>query len=420
MKEKIRIGFVGCGQFAQHFVPLFRVHPACEFVAVCDKFPERAKDFKDRFGADKIFDTYEEMLASDEINSIAIFSQRNQHGEMAIAALKHGKNVYSAVPMATSIDEIKEIVRLVGETGLTYSMGETGIYRPASIFCRKKYKSGEMGKLVYAEAQYNHDMTGLYDVFKYTEGDEWRKMAGFPPFFYPTHSTSMVLSATKERALKVAAFGYEEKMDTDIFGEGMNWWDNPFSNSSMLLKMSDDSIVRISENRRVAWQCPETYITCFNGTNASYECSLAQHSYVTMDRAEKDCKYENVSDLLNPIEQTKHKNEPDFLQSFVNGKWAEGEAPIQQMKRLPKEFAPIHTGHAGTHKFMVDDFCQAYMTDKLSPTNAWQAARYNIPGLTAHESAMRGGVMLDVYDCGNPPAHLEILDEDRETNEVWT
>ena len=419
MKKKIRIGFVGCGQFAQFFVPLFRVHPACEYVAVCDKFPERAKDFKERFNADKIFDTYEEMLESDEINSVAIFSQRNQHGQMAIEALKHGKNVYSAVPMATDIEEIKEIVRLVGETGLTYSMGETGIYRPASIFCRQKYKSGEMGQLVYAEAQYNHDMKGLYHVFQYTEGDLWRKMAGLPPFYYPTHSTSMVLSATKARALKVAAFGYEEKMDTEIFGEGKNWWDNPFSNSSMLIKMSDDSIVRISENRRVAWQWPETYITSFNGTQASYEASLAMHSYIKMNREVEDCEYEDVSDILNPIEMTKHKLEPNYMQSCVNGKWSAGEAPIQKMARLPKEFEPIHTGHAGTHKFMVDDFCQAYMTGKLSPTNAWQAARYNIPGLTAHQSAMQGGVMLDVYDCGDPPKHLEILDEDRETNETW-
>ena len=108
------------------------------------------------------------------------------------------------------------------------------------------------------------------------------------------------------------------------------------------------------------------------------------------------------------------------MQNCVNGKWSSGEAAIQLMKRLPKSFEPIRTGHAGTHKFMVDDFCQAYMTGKLSPTNAWQAARYNIPGLTAHQSAMQGGVTMDVYDCGDPPAHLEILDEDREYNEEWT
>ena len=38
MKEKIRIGFVGCGQFCKNFVPIFRAHPAVEYVAVCDKF----------------------------------------------------------------------------------------------------------------------------------------------------------------------------------------------------------------------------------------------------------------------------------------------------------------------------------------------------------------------------------------------
>jgi predicted dehydrogenase len=346
---------------------------------------------------------------------VAIFAQRHIHGEMAIKALKAGKHVYSAVPMAINIEEIKEIVRLVKESGLTYSMGETGIYRPAAIFCRKGYREGKFGDLVYAEAQYHHDMSRLYDIFKNTEKEAWRKMAGFPPLFYPTHSTSMVLSATKQHAVKVAAFGYEEKQDTDIFGKGQNYWDNPFSNTSMLLKMSDDSIVRISENRRVAWMVPETYITAFNGTRASYECSLMQHSLIS--QAEKGVTYEDVSDLLNPSELTKHKNEPDFLQQAVNGAWCEGEAPIQLSSRLPREFDNMSTGHAGTHKFMVDDFCQAFATGKLSPTNAWQAARYNIPGLTAHQSAMQGGVMLPVIDLGDPPAELEVLSEDRLVNE---
>ena len=225
MKEKIRIGFVGCGQFCRNFVPLFKVHPAVEYIAVCDKFRERAEDYAKQFGADEIFDTFDEMVTSANLNTIAIFSQRDTHGEMAIKSLKNGKNVYSAVPMSTKIEDIEEIVRLVKETGLTYSMGETGIYRPASIFCRQKYASGEIGNLVYAEAQYNHDMERLYDVYQYTEGDKWKQMAGMPPLFYPTHSTSMVLSATKATPLKVAGFGYEDNVDKDIFGKGQNYWD---------------------------------------------------------------------------------------------------------------------------------------------------------------------------------------------------
>jgi hypothetical protein len=223
----------------------------------------------------------------------------------------------------------------------------------------------------------------------------------------------MVLSATKARAVKVAGFGYEDTKDPDIFGVGQNHWDNPFSNTSMLMKMSDGSIVRINENRRVAWHFPETYISTFHGTDASYECSLMQHSFVTMHG--KTVDYEDVSDLLNPIELTAHKDEPDFMQQAINGKWGNTEAPIQAASRLPKEYDALATGHAGTHKFMIDDFCQAYVTGKHSPTNAWQAARYNLPGLIAHQSALQGGVTMDVPDLGVPVG--EVLSEDREFNE---
>lgn len=416
MKEKIRVGFVGCGQFCRHFVPLFQAHPAVEYVAVTDIRPERSKQYNEMFHVDRIFDSFEDTIASDEINTVAIFTQRNQHGEMAIAALKAGKNVYSAVPMATSVAEIKEIVRLVKETGLTYSMGETGIYRPAAIFCRKKYASGEMGKMVYAEAQYNHDMKHLYHVYQYTEGEKWRQMAGMPPLYYPTHSTSMVLSAANARAVKVSAFGYVDDYDVDIFGKGKNYWDNPFSNTSMLLQLDNGAVARISENRRVAWNTPPTYISCFHGEKASYECSIVQHSYITMP--DKEVFYEDVSDQLNPIELTKHKDDPEFMQKVIRGEWSAGEAPIQIVNRLPMELAPLATNHAGTHKFMVDDFCQAYMSGKLSPTHAWQAARYNLPGLIAHESALNGGQAMDVPDVGNPPEGMEVLSADRTENEV--
>ncbi len=416
MKQKIRIAFIGCGQFCRFFVPLFKAHPAVEYVAVCDKFRDRAEKFKEEFGADRVFDSFDEAIASDEINAVAIFTQRDLHGPMAIAALKAGKHVYSAVPMALDIDDILEIVRLVKETGLTYMMGETGIYRPASIYCRKKYATGDMGEFVYGEAQYNHDMKRLYNVFKYTEGDQWKKMAGLPPLFYPTHSTSMVLSAVNAKAVKVAGFGYEDKIDPDIFGKGMNYWDNPFSNGSMLIKLDNGGILRISENRRVAWRFPETYISKFYCTEGSYECSLLQHSYIKMDE-KGSVVYEDLSELINPKDITANKNTENFMNLALNGKWQDTSAPIQIVGRLPKEFDGLVTGHGGTHGFMVDDFCQAYMTGKLSPTNAWQAAKYNLPGLVAHKSAMQGGVVLDVPDFGEPPAELEVLSPDRTVNE---
>ena len=85
-------------------------------------------------------------------------------------------------------------------------------------------------------------------------------------------------------------------------------------------------------------------------------------------------------------------------------------APIHPVDRLPKEYEGMVNGHNGTHHFLIDDFCRAYYTGKLSPTNIWEVARWNIPGLMAHESALAGGKTMDVIDLGEPPADWEVLD----------
>jgi hypothetical protein len=54
----------------------------------------------------------------------------------------------------------------------------------------------------------------------------------------------------------------------------------------------------------------------------------------------------------------------------------------------------------GSHQFLVDDFVKACLTGGSPPNDVLQAARYLIPGLIAHESAMKGGELLDVPDLG--------------------
>ncbi|MBQ4354315.1 MAG: Gfo/Idh/MocA family oxidoreductase, partial [Clostridia bacterium] len=148
MKEKIRIALIGCGRFCQSFVPLFKAHPFVEEVYVCDIRRERAEEYAVRFDV-KIIDSFEEALCSDHINAIGIFTPRTQHGKMVIQALRHGKNVYSAVPCAVDVADIFEIEKLVRETRLTYSMGETGYYRAPAVFCRREFAKGSFGQFTY-------------------------------------------------------------------------------------------------------------------------------------------------------------------------------------------------------------------------------------------------------------------------------
>ena len=416
-REKMRIAVIGCGRFSRFFVPLFKAHPVVEAVYVCDKRKDREEDFAERFGVLRC-ESFEYALSAKEINAVAIFTPREMHGPMVIAALKAGKHVYSAVPGAVSVEELMEIERLVRETRLTYSMGETGFYRPAAIYCREEFKKGTFGKFVYAEAQYNHDIRNMEESFKSSGGDDWRKFAGVPPFFYPTHSTSMVLSAMPGvYAKKVAAVGYAESSRTDIFGtDGQNHYNNPFSCEMMLLQLSNGGVARISENRCIGWMAPETYITQFFGSEGGYEFSVARHHQATWD-PERPGKVvmRDVTERLQPqaVFEAIENNYNEAIQLLADAKGFSGTektAPVQPTERLPREFEGQKNGHNGTHQFLIDDFCRAYETGKLSPTNIWATARYNIPGLIAHESALRGGVLLDVPDLGDPPADWPVLD----------
>ena len=412
-KEKIKIAVIGCGRFAKNFVPLFKAHPEVESVCVCDLIRERAEDYSAKFDV-PVIDSFEEALSSDEINSIAIFTQRFKHGAMVIEALKAGKHVYSAVPCSLSIDEIKEIESLVRSTRLTYSMGETGFYRPAAIFCRKMYKEGTFGNFVYGEAQYNHDIRNMEMSFRSSGGERWKEYAGIPPMFYPTHSTAMILSTMPGvYATDVSAQGYVSDR-TDIYGvDGQNLYANPFGNTAMLLKLSNGGVARISENRNIGWRAPETYISQFYGTDGCYEFAVAHHYLSRWDPDKrgsvimKDVTGELLPDsVIRELRADYDKG----VQAIADGAGFHETSPVQRTELLPKSYRDLPNGHNGTHQYLIDDFCRAYATGKLSPTNIWAVARYNLPGLVAHQSALEGGVLLPVPDLGDPPKDWEVLE----------
>src|SRR5690625_201291 len=111
------LGIVGIGQFGSHFSELFAAHPDIEAVYAVDSVPDRidALEAKGMRFAGR-FDTFEELLASD-VDAIAVFTQRWTHGEHALAALRAGKHVYSAVPMAIEAEGIRHITEAVQPTG---------------------------------------------------------------------------------------------------------------------------------------------------------------------------------------------------------------------------------------------------------------------------------------------------------------
>jgi predicted dehydrogenase len=396
------LGMVGAGQFSAHFASLFQLHPGISRVFATDEIEERATKLAGLLHLDGTYASFDAMLADPGVDAVAIFTQRWTHGPLVVKALYAGKHVYSAVPMAISHEEIADIIRAVEETGLTYMMGETSQYNPATVFARQKVAAGSFGRVFYAEGDYLHDMDlGFYDAYRFSGGNRWESTASYPPMWYPTHSIGGVLGAIPQHATSVSCIGMHDDRGDGVFDTAVSMFGNDFSNMTALFELSGGGSMRINEFRRVGYPSPirESRFRYF-GTEGSFE-QLAVTS-VWYDKHDAV----DVTDLLAARPSLGLDDPlladvaPALRETFVSG-----HAPVhdEEAQRLPVEFRNAPNGHEGSHQLLVDDFVRA-VTDRRPPSvNAWVAARYTLPGLVAQQSALRGGERLPIPDFGDAP-----------------
>ncbi|MFE7569720.1 Gfo/Idh/MocA family protein [Streptomyces sp. NPDC057539] len=393
------LGIVGAGQFAGQFAKLWRLHPGVGDIFATDLLPERAGRLAAEYDLAGTLPSFDALLDSD-VDAVAVFTQRWTHGPLVLKALRAGKHVYSAVPMAVTRDEIAAIIDAVRETGLTYMMGETSQYNPATVYARERIADGAFGRLFYAEGDYVHDMDlGFYAAYQYSGGEEWKSTASYPPLLYPTHSVGGVLGAWQTHAVSVSAIGVTDDRGDGVFDKDISQFGNDFSNATALFEVAGGGSFRTNEFRRVGYpsHIRESRFRFF-GTEASLE-QLATVSFWQDKEGVKD-----VTDHLRP-KPTLSPDDPSLrhVAPALRDAFTSGSAPVHDRTRLPAEFAHVSNGHEGSHHFLADDFVTAVTTGALPPVNAWAAARYTLPGIVAHDSALKGGERLEIPDFGDAP-----------------
>ncbi|HEY0865831.1 MAG TPA: Gfo/Idh/MocA family oxidoreductase [Fimbriimonas sp.] len=376
----MKLCVVGTGSFAQCFIPLFKAHPLVEEVSLADLDADKLEENSKRWELPLTYASLEHALDSD-VDGVAIITQNWMHGPQAAQALRAGKHVYSAVPSGNSVEQIRDLVKAVEETGGIYMIGETSSYYPGAIYCRARHAEGAFGKVVYSEGEYFHDWDhGLYEVMRWRGGENWREHGGKPPMHYPTHSTGGIVTILDTRTTHVSCQGFVDDHPDQVYAEGANTYGNRFSNQSALFHMADGSMCRINEFRRIGH--PSVERMSMFGTEGCFQNTLGGHIWTDKD---------GVTNLDGLLGCGRHDGYHDV-------------SLVHEIRRLPKEFRGLPNGHQGSHQFLVDDFVKA-VHDSVQPrlNNVWMAARYIVPGLVANESSRRGGELLEVPDFGDPP-----------------
>jgi predicted dehydrogenase len=388
--KKLRLAVIGGGQFSSSFIHLFQAHPFVEEVALVELNPERRASIAAKFSLKQTFASLSELWSSD-FNAVAIFTPRWTHAQIALEAIQNGRHVYTAVPMGITQEEISQLVDASSKTKLTYFMAETSFYYPAVVFSRKKFAEGQIGKFVYGEGEYLHDMShGFSDAYAANGGDDWKSTASFPPMLYSTHSVSTILSVTGAQATSVTCIGLKDTEDDGIFDSNVSMWKNDQSNQIALFETSDGGVMRIAELRRVGTAPLESTVRMsIFGTEGSFEQQVGYASWATKNSFDIITdEIGTFSDVENP-----YSLKPDYIPPNL---WDGGFARVHDRSQLPKEFIGLSNGHGGSHQFMVDDFVMDAVGERKAPMNVIDAARFTIPGVLAHQSAQMAGQKLQI------------------------
>ncbi|MBN3933103.1 Gfo/Idh/MocA family oxidoreductase [Streptomyces verrucosisporus] len=98
-------------------LPAIRDTPATVLTAVASRDRAKAESFARKFGCDPVVG-YEDLLSRQDIDAVYVALPNSLHHEMAAAALECGKHVLAEKPLATTVRETADLVRLADARGL--------------------------------------------------------------------------------------------------------------------------------------------------------------------------------------------------------------------------------------------------------------------------------------------------------------
>ncbi|WP_036385767.1 Gfo/Idh/MocA family protein [Muricauda sp. MAR_2010_75] len=370
MSKKINVAIIGLG-FGAEFIPIYQKHPNAEMYAICQRNEEKMNAIGDEFGIEVRYTDYDELLKDPNIDAVHINTPIPNHGEQSIKALKAGKHVACTVPMATTVEECKQIVELVKETGLTYMMMETVVYAREFLFMKELYDKGELGKIQYLKASHQQDMDGWPNYWP-----------GLPPMHYATHCVGPVLALTKGEAEYVSCFG-----SGTIREELIPIYNSPFAVESTHIKFRNSDLS--AHVYRSLFDVARQYRESFEvyGSKKSVEWPLIEGHPLVVHTAKKP-----EPEIPEEVESPDYARYlPEEIQRFTT----KGVYDTDDNQHLSFTQG---AGHGGSHPHLVHEFVNALIKGEEPYPNAKQSANITCVGILAHESALEGGKQISLPD----------------------
>lgn len=163
---KLGVGVCGIGWCASQHIAAFQKNPHAEVVALCGRDADRTRASLARNGLSlpeaRITTSYDDLLASSDIDIISITTPNHLHADQAVRAAQAGKHLVLEKPTGLDAAELVRIRDAVRQAGVKTIVSFELRYNPYLKFARWLRVSGRLGEIRFARTQYLSNVTDWY------------------------------------------------------------------------------------------------------------------------------------------------------------------------------------------------------------------------------------------------------------------
>ena len=178
--DKVRIGMVGSKFAADFHADSHSRNPKAEIVAVAAI--DNLEEYSRKWGIKETMTDFKELCRRPDIDLIDVCVPNFLHHDVVMEAAKNKKQIICEKPLATTVEDAREMVKFCRNQGVKLMYGEDWVFAPALCRAIELINEGAIGRMLWVKAKEVHN--GSHSPFaqnkKYCGGGSLMHLAIHP------------------------------------------------------------------------------------------------------------------------------------------------------------------------------------------------------------------------------------------------
>lgn len=163
----MKIGIMGAGNIANSMATTVNgMGEEAELYCIASRSYEKAKAFAERYGIEKAYGSYEEMLNDPKVELIYVATPHSHHFENAKLCMEHGKNVLVEKAFTTDADKAKKLKSISKENNVYLAEALWPRYMPSRGIIDKILSEKPLGEISMATCNLSYNIDEVERIIK--------------------------------------------------------------------------------------------------------------------------------------------------------------------------------------------------------------------------------------------------------------